>query len=631
MITMMRRYRRALQIGLLLVIAAFVASLFVFGARGMGDPPARDAVATVNGESIPVDRYQRRYQAYMDHYAQIYRDRFSSELAERLGLPQQVVNDLVQEAVIVQRARKEGLDVGDEELNAQIQAVPSFQESGRFALRRYQEFLRQRGLSATQFEGDVRRELTRLKVEGAVRGGVKVAPAEVEHAFALRREEVRAAWALVELGPIVAATAVTDAELTAYLAGHGDEFRQPERRRIQSVTLVQKDFLKPVPAADVEKYYSANSKEFEAPRQARAAHVLARIPETGGSEAEDKARAKVADVIRRAKAGEDFAKLAKEMSEDPGSAAKGGDLGVVRQGEMVPEFERGLFALKKGEVSPEPVRTPFGFHAIKAFEVKEGGRRPLQEVAPAIRDRLAAEAADRALKARADEIRPLLLAARDFAAEAKKLGFTAAESTLAHIDRFANPGAVDPLEETAFALTLGGVSTPVKTPAGLVVLKALAAIPAGVPPLAEIRDKLTASVKGQKAETVALERARQLAADAKAGDFAAAAKKAGATTGEPPRFSRAKPADKLPGDAMLAALQAPAGAVTAPVKSPQGYYVLKVLERVPADMSGLTAERDKVMKEVLAQKQSQAWESWIAGARAGAKVDVPSRPPFRRG
>ncbi len=627
---MMRRYRRALQVALLVVIAAFVGSLFVFGARGVGDGPAPDAVATVNGESIPIDRYQRRYQAYVEAFAQRYRDSFSSELAERLGLPQQAVNDLVQEAVIVQRARKEGLEVGDEELNAQIQALPGLRESGRFALRRYQGFLRQRGLSATQFEGDVRRELTRLKVEGAVRGGVKVTPAEVEYAFALRREEIRTAWALVELGPIIAATTVTDAELAAYLAGHGDEFRQPERRRIQSVTLAEKDFLKPVPDADVEKYYSVNVKEFEAPRQARAAHVLVRIPETGGSEAEDKARARVADVIRRAKAGEDFAKLAKETSEDPASAANGGDLGLVSQGEMVPEFERALFALKKGEVSPEPVRTPFGFHAIKVFDLKEGGRRPLKEVAPAIRERLAAEAADRAMKARAAEIRPLLLAAKDFTAEAKKLGLTAAESTLAHVDRFMNLGASDPLEEAAFALTVGGVSPPVKTAAGLVVLKSLEAIPAGVPPLAEIREKLTASVKRQKAEAVALERARQLAADAKAGDFAAAAKKAGATPGETPRFSRAKPVDKLPGDAMQAALQAPAGAITGPVKSPQGYYVLKVLERVPPDMSGLQAERDKITREVLAQKQSEAWESWVAEARAGAKIDVSSRPPSRR-
>jgi uncharacterized protein YdiU (UPF0061 family) len=106
MITVMRRYRKALQIGLLVVIAAFVASLFVFGATGsrygdVGEP--RDSVATVNGEKIPIERFQRRYQSYLEAYAQIYRERFSAEMAERLGLPQQVVGDLVQEALIVQR------------------------------------------------------------------------------------------------------------------------------------------------------------------------------------------------------------------------------------------------------------------------------------------------------------------------------------------------------------------------------------------------------------------------------------------------------------------------------------------------------------------------------------------------
>jgi peptidyl-prolyl cis-trans isomerase D len=631
MITLMRRHRKALQVGLLLVIAAFVASLFVFGASGIGGGGGEpDAVATVNGESIRVERYQRRYQAYVEAYAQIYRDRFSQELAERLGLPQQVVNDLVQEAVIVQRARAEGLDISDEELNAQIRAFPAFQENGRFTLRRYQEFLKQRGLTPVAFENDMRRELTRLKVEGTVRGGVKVSPVEVEHAFVLQREEIRAQWALVELTPLIAAAQATDQELLAYLGKHADEFRQPERRRVQYVTLAQKDFLTPVPDADVEKYYAANPKEFEAPRQARASHILARVAETGGSEAEDKAKAKIADAIRRARAGEDFAKLAKELSEDPGSAPKGGDLGLVSQGEMVPQFEQALFKLKKGEISPEPVRTPFGFHAVKVLEVREGGRKPLKEVAGQIRDRLAAEAADRAMKTRADEIRPLLQAAKDFMAEAKTLGLTAAESTIARVDRLAGFGAPDPLEETAFALMLGGVSTPVKTPAGLVVLKAIGTIAAGVPPLGEVRDKVTVAVKRQKAEGTALERAAQLAADAKSGDLPAAAKKAGATAGETPRFSRQKPAEKLPGDAMLAALQTPAGGLTAPVKTQQGYYVLKVLERVAPDMSALAAERDKILKEVLAQKQSQAWESWVSGARAGAKVEV-HRLPSRRG
>lgn len=631
MITVMRRHRRALQVGLLVVIAAFVASLFVFGATGSrdgGDP--RDRVATVNGESIPIERFQRRYQSYLEAYAQIYRDRFSNEMAERLGLPQQVVGDLVQEALIVQRASAEGMTVNDEELNARIQAIPAFQENGRFALKRYQDVLKRRGYTPPAFEGEIRRELTRAKVEVAVRSGVKVSETELEQAFRLRREEVRAAWALIELAPIIAAASATDAELAAYLAQHPDEFRQPDRRRVQYVTLNRKDFVGTVPEADIEKYYQEHLKEFENPHQVRAAHVLVRVPETGGSEAEDKARNTIADVIRRAKAGEDFAKLAQALSEDSGTAPRGGDLGLVGRGEVVPQFEQALFALKKGEISPEPVRTPFGFHAIKVSAIQEGSRKPLKDVAAEIRTRLSGEAADRATKAKAEQIRPPLQAAPDFMAEAKKLGLQPIETTMARVERVPGLTGTDSLEETAFGLAIGGVSTPVVTPAGIVVLKVVEAINAGVPPLAEIKDKVATSVKRQKAEATALERAKQLATDAQAGDLAGATKKAGAVTGETGRFSRAKPAERLPGDAMLAALQTPAGQVSAPVKAQQGYYVVKVLERVPPDPAGLAAERDKILKEVLAQKQSLAWESWLSGARANAKIET-HLPAARRG
>ena len=632
MITLMRRYRKSLQVSLLVVIAAFIASLFVFGATGSRDSGGepRDRVATVNGETIPLERFQRRYQSYLEAYAQMYRDRFSNEMAERLGLPQQVVGDLVQEALIVQRAHAEGLAVTDEELNARIHAIPAFQDNGRFALKRYQEVLKRRGFTPPAFEGEIRRELTRAKVESAVRSGVKVSEAELEQAFRLRREEVRAAWALVELAPIVAATSATDEELAAYLAQHPDEFRQPDRRRVQYVTLNRKDFTPSVTDAEVEKYYNEHVKEFESPHQVRAAHILVRVPETGGSEAEDKARAKTADVIRRAKAGEDFGKLAQTVSEDSGTGPRGGDLGLVGRGEVVPPFEEALFALKKGEVSPEPVRTPFGFHAIKVTEIQAGSRKPLKDVAPQIRTRLSADAAERGAKAKADEIRPPLQAAKDFMAEAKKLGLQPVETTMARLDRVAGLTTKDSLEETAFTLAVGGVSTPVPTPAGIVVLKVVDTIAPGVPPLAEIKDKVTASLKREKAEATGLDRAKQLATDAQAGDLAAAAKKVGAVTGETARFSRVKPAERLPGDAMVAALQTPAGQLSAPVKAPQGYYLVKVIERVPPDMGGLSAERDRILKEVLAQKQSLAWESWLSGARANAKVET-HLPAGRRG
>jgi peptidyl-prolyl cis-trans isomerase D len=628
----MRRHRKALQIGLLLVIAAFVGSLFVFGTTGFqGGAERPDAVATVNDETIPAERYQRRYQAYLDAYAQIYRDRFSPERAERLGLPLQVVNDLVQEAVVVQRARAEGLEIGDEELNAQIHRVPAFHENGRFSLKRYQEFLRRRGLTDVAFEQDARRELTRGRVESTVKGGVKVSDAELEQAFVARREEIRAAWALVELAPLVASATASDEEIQTYLRDHPAEFREPERRRIQYVTVNPRDLTRPVADVDVEKYYKEHAAEFETPRQVRASHILLRVPETGGSEAEDKTRVKAAEVIRRVKAGEDFAKLARELSEDPGTKANGGDLGFVTKGEMVGPFEQALFALAKGEVTPEPVRTPFGFHALKAVEIREGGKKPLKEVAPQLRERLGTEAAERAALARAGELKAALQAAKDFMAEARKLGVAPIETTAARSAMPAGLARTDPLEEAAFTLTVGGISSPVKAPAGLVVLKNVEAIPAGVPPLTEIKDKVATAVKRGKVDTAALEKAKQIAGEAKSGEVVAAAKKAGAPAGETPRFSRAKPAERLPGDALLAALQTPTGSVTAPVKTPQGYYVLTVLERVPPDPGALGGEREALLREVLAQKQSLAWEAWVAGARAAAKVEISARFQGKRG
>jgi len=631
MITFMRRYRRSLQVGLLLVIAAFVASLFVFGQRGFGDGSGRDAVATVNGEAIPLARYERAYQSYVNMYSQTSRQPMTAELAERLGLDRQVMDALVQEALVVQRARTEGLEATDDEVNAEVNAQSAFHENGRFTRRRFEEVLKRAGIRESAYVDDVRRELTSRRIRGLVTSGVKVTPAEVEHALVLRREEVRAAWALVELGPLFAAATASDDELGKYLSAHPDEFRQPERRKVFSVTLAWKDFLKPVADDAVERYYREHATEFEEPRRARASHVLVRVPEAGGSEGEDKARAKVADVIRRAKAGGDFAKLAKDNSEDPGSAPNGGDLGWVRRGEMVPQFEQALFALKKGEISPEPVRTSFGFHAIKVLDVREAGKKPLKDVAAQIRARLEAEAAEKVMTARAAEIRPKLLAAKDFTGQAKELGLTASESSIARTGRFAGAGAPNPLEEAAFNLTPGGVSPPVKTAAGLVLLKAVETIPAGVPALAEIKDRVALAVRREKAAAQALERARQLAEEARRGDLLAAAKKAGAVTGQTPRFSRAKPAEKLPGDAMLAALQAPLGFVTAPVGTQQGYYVLKVLERVPPNLGALAAERDKVTQEVLTQKRGQAWESWVNAARVNAKVEVHYTPTSRRG
>src|SRR5258705_12425844 len=177
MITFMRRYRRGLQGGLLLVIAAFVASLFVFGSSGFsGKGEQGDSVATVNGETISRRQYQDRYQSVLEYYSQANRGRLSPELAEQLGLPQRVVDEMVTERVINQRAQAEGLAVDDEEFNASVHAMREFQDNGRFSMDRYRRFLQMRGAEA---ERELRRYLTMRKGQRVIVGGGRAPEAEV--------------------------------------------------------------------------------------------------------------------------------------------------------------------------------------------------------------------------------------------------------------------------------------------------------------------------------------------------------------------------------------------------------------------------------------------------------------------
>jgi peptidyl-prolyl cis-trans isomerase D len=626
MITAFRRNLKALSIVLWVVIAAFIGTTFV--VWGTGSVPGGDAaaVATVNGEGISLDRYRRLYRSYEEFYRQVYGERLTPDLVERLGLAQQVVDALIDETLIVQRAVAEGLRVEDDELRARIQAIPAFQEGGRFSRERYLAVLSRFRVEPGAFEAEQRRDLLRRKMETTVRAGVKVSEAEVRQAWEIRREKVRALWAQAEVSALMGQVTATDEELEAHLKERPLEFQLPERRRVEYVLLAPRSFVTPVPDALVEAHYRENPSEFEQPRRVKAAHLLVRVPPVGGSEAEDKARARVAEAIRRILAGEEFQKVAREVSEDPGTAAAGGDLGFIARGEMVPAFEQAAFALKRGEVTKEPVRTPFGYHAIKVSEIQEGGRRPLKEVAGRIRERLQGERSERAAQAKAEEVRaPLLQAAREFAVEARKRGLDPRTGLLARGDALEGIGRAPALEEAVFSAAVGGVAGPVRTPAGFVVFRVAEHLPAAVPPLAEIRARVAEAVKRRKAEALALERARALVeAVGKGEEFLAAAKKRGLPGGDAGFFSRAEPPAerRLPGEVLRAALESPAGKLSEPVAVPQGVFVVKVLERRPPDAAGFESEREELRRQLSARKQEQVWEAWVRGLRTGAKIQV---------
>src|SRR6266849_6193079 len=586
----MRDYARSLKIVVFILTSGV---LFYFGT-GPFEGARSNAVAVVNGEEIPFERFRRAQSNLIAAYERMSRQRLTPELAERIGLSQQVVNELVTEAVVIQGAATEGVRVSDDELRSTIQQIREFQENGRFSRDEYLKVLKQLRLDPGEFESEVRRQLIRRKMETLIKQGVKVSDEEIRQAYRQRHERVRAAWAYADVKPVIAAVQVADADVAPYVKAHPAQFSQPERRKLQYVIVNPKKLAGTVSDAEAEAYYQEHAAEFEEPKRLRVAHVLVRVPPVGGSEVED--------VIKRAKGGEDFAKLAREISEDKASAVQGGDLGFVGPGELVAPFEQAAFALKKGDVS-DPVRTPFGYHAIRILDVRDGGKTPLKEVAPKIKAALGAQKSERAAQARADEAKAALLGAPDFAAAAKRLGLEAREVTFGRGDALGEAGRDPQLDEAVFGLAVGGVSAPLKTAAGYAVVKVAQQIPAGVPPLPEIRDRVVEAIKHERAEQQLTDKAKALAATlGKGGDFEAAAKAEGFTTGSIPLFSRSDPPKErgsLPGGVLLAALQTPAGQVAEPVRAEGGVYVVKTLERQPASPGGFDRERDELDKQVL--------------------------------
>ncbi len=630
MITRMREYFRSLKFVLLIVIVAFVGTSVVYfggGSNARNDSP--NVMARVNGEEIPVERFRRMQASVVQAYEQITRQRITPEMAERMGLNQQVIKDLLTDAVIVQAAEREGIRVSDDELRARVQEMKEFQEDGHFSRDRYLRVLRQVRLDPTDFEKEMRRQLVRRKIENLVKNGVKVSDEELRQTYAARNERVRALWASLDTRPMLAQITVADSDLEPYVRAHQAQFTRPERRRLEYVVLSARGQSQPITDAEAEAYYNEHSADFETPRRARIAHVLVRVPPVGGGEAESKSKAKVEDVIKRAQAGEDFAKLAREISEDSSNASQGGDLGFVGAGELVPQFEEAAFALKKGEISPAPVRTPFGYHAIKVLDVREAGRTPFKEAAPRIKQTLQAERNETAARTKAEEVRPKLQAAKEFAAEARGLGLTPLESVFTRGGTLEGAGRDPQIEETINGLSEGGVSAPIKTQTGYAIVKLRQQLPAGVPPLADIKDQVTEAIKRERAEATATERAKALMASlGKGGDFVTTAKADGFGTGELDWYSRAEPpkGSAAPPPVQLAALETPTGQLSQPVKAGSVLYVVKTLERQPPDPQQFDRQRAELERQLLDQKRNQIWEGWLQAHRNSAKAEVGGQP-----
>ncbi len=349
-------YRKLLSLIFIAGIALVFTLQFGPGSNGCAAPLGRieaSSAAVVNGQEIPVQEFAQTWARQMN-FLRAQGQPITEELARQFGLPKQVLDQMVDAELLAQEAEKQGIAPSDQELAKLIHQNPDFQKDGKFDVETYRQMLRDYYRKTdVKYETELRRQLAAQMMLETVENAAAVSEDEVKARF--QKEGNRANLTYVRFTP------------TMFV----DRVKEPTPEELAS--------FKQAKAKEIEDYYNANKYLYNQPAQVRARHIL--IKGAGAKEKVENLRKEIVD------GGKDFAEMAKQFSEDPGSKDKGGDLGFNTADAWVKPFSDAAFSLKEGEVSG-PVESEFGVHLIKVEEKKPPMNKPLDEVSGEIATQL---------------------------------------------------------------------------------------------------------------------------------------------------------------------------------------------------------------------------------------------------
>jgi peptidyl-prolyl cis-trans isomerase D len=351
-----------------------IALVFVFWGIDFKSS-SHSYAAKVDGEKIPLETVRRAWQQRQSQLQQMLRNELPPEMVKTQQAA--LVDQFIRQTLLTQRAHDHGYRVNDQTLAKRVMEFPQFQVDGKFSKDRYNALLRSSGLTETQFEADLQTELLVDQLQSAVVDSAFVTPHELERRYAIEKQQREVDYALIPASSFAATVAVSDEQIQKWYDENKSSFLTPETVNLQYIELTRAraESAVTVNEQELKDYYGQVKERFESPERRHARHILI----TTGDGVDDAAALKKAEELTaKAKAGADFAQLAKENSKDPGSAQQGGDLGWAQRGMFVGPFEEALFAMKAGEIRG-PVKTQFGYHVLKLEEADAGHRQSFEE------------------------------------------------------------------------------------------------------------------------------------------------------------------------------------------------------------------------------------------------------------
>ncbi len=368
-----------------------------FGIEAFRSDGAARSVAKVEGQEITEAALQQRYQQRYQQLQQMLGENFRPDMINPDMLRESVLQGMIQEAVTDAYLADQSYRVADETVLATIRGEQAFQQNGHFSPTLYRDTLARQGMNPVQYEDRVRTFLTDQQLRQAVSNSVIVTEAELAAEWAIDRQQRRFNHRVYSAQAVRESISIDDAAVEARYEERKASLITPERVRVHYVELDQMALKQQVDVtaeALQALYEEQKDTRFKVAEERKARHILVRA-------SEDDARAKIDAAAERLAAGEDFAAVAKEVSQDPGSKNKGGDLGWVSAGMMVAPFEDAMFALEAGAVS-EPVETQFGWHLIQVQDIRPERVRAFDE--PEVQTELDDLYREREARARFDEL-----------------------------------------------------------------------------------------------------------------------------------------------------------------------------------------------------------------------------------
>jgi peptidyl-prolyl cis-trans isomerase D len=625
MLNVMRDNLRHLKWVLLIVAASMLLYLGAFLDPRSRRGATADWAAKVDGEQIPSDEFLRAARQQDDYYRRLLGQQYDT-VKKNIKVGSQAIQSLVDRKIMLAEAKAMGLSATKDEISREIVDSPNFRDaSGHFVGKeRYTEYIEQSfdgGVPA--FEQQLADDIVARKWLGVMTASATVTDADVEKAW--RDKNVRAAYdyVVVPVSAVNFEAAVSPAEVAAWYDAHKDDYKRPESRKIKFIVIDRASLLGKVKLTDeeVRADYDAHMAEYQHPEQRHARHILFKLPAGAGDADKRSVHDLAASVLARAQKGEDFATLARTMSADTASAAKGGDLGWFGKGQMVKPFDDAVFSTPPGQFAPV-VETPYGFHVIQVLEERPAGAVPFDEVKDGIRKRLELQRAQDLAVAEGRRLRGEIKTAADLDSVAAKEHLKVEERVVSADDRAGDLGPSPEFWAALSALPAGEVTDPVGIARGLAVVACTAVLPPSVPPLAEVTERVKTDVLNARGRAAALAAARRIVA---APSLEAGAK---ALKLETKKSGDVAPGAPVPGagispelDHALFDPRTIVGA-TGAVETPGGAVAYVVTRHDAFDAARFAMDKASLREQLLKQRRDEMMQGIVESLRQKHAVEV---------